>query len=274
MRERIFKINDDRDYIEIESNDFKNEKEIQNVIANNPTFILKDSEEDAPLLIKRELSVPEEFDGSGLWRLDHLFIDSDGTPILVEVKRSANSQIRREIVGQMLDYAVKASRYWTVDFLKSQLKERLINEKLDYKEVVNSFVSRFESEDEFWKSVKSKLRSREMKLVFVADEFPLTLISIIRFLSEEMATIDVYGVSIKCYKDMISAAIIESENMESKTEKEQWNKEKILESIGERCGDELRKRASQLFEWCDKNDYVENYGTTGSFRPKGLVNDI
>jgi len=36
------------------------------------------------------------------------------------VKRSANSQVRREVVGQMLDYAANAIAYWPVEQIRAE----------------------------------------------------------------------------------------------------------------------------------------------------------
>lgn len=57
------------------------------------------------LLISKEAAIPSEEGGGGRWSLDHLFVDQDAVPCLVEVKRSSDIRIRREVVGQMLDYA-------------------------------------------------------------------------------------------------------------------------------------------------------------------------
>jgi uncharacterized membrane protein len=45
--------------------------------------------------------------------IDHLFLDQDAIPTLVEIKRSANVQARREVVAQMLDYAANAATAWS-----------------------------------------------------------------------------------------------------------------------------------------------------------------
>jgi hypothetical protein len=47
-----------------------------------------------------------EPDGNGSsLSADHLFIDREGIPTLVEDKRSANPESWRQVVAQMLDYA-------------------------------------------------------------------------------------------------------------------------------------------------------------------------
>jgi len=63
------------------------------------------------LLIAREMSIPDREEGSGRWFLDHLFLDQDGVPTLVEVKRTSDTRVCRDIRWQLLDYAAKALVY-------------------------------------------------------------------------------------------------------------------------------------------------------------------
>jgi hypothetical protein len=72
------------------------------------------------LLVSRELAVPAEEGGGGRWAVDHLFLDQDGVPTIVEVKRCSDSRIRREVVGQMLDYAANAVVYWPVEDIRAR----------------------------------------------------------------------------------------------------------------------------------------------------------
>ena len=72
------------------------------------------------VLIRREMGVPSVDGGSAQWSLDHLFLDQDGIPTIVEVKRASDTRIRREVVGQILDYAANGIRYWPVESLRSE----------------------------------------------------------------------------------------------------------------------------------------------------------
>jgi len=56
------------------------------------------------------MGVPSIDGGGDRWSADHLFLDQDAIPTFVEVKRSTDTRIRREVVGQMLDYAANAIR--------------------------------------------------------------------------------------------------------------------------------------------------------------------
>lgn len=74
-------------------------------------------------LIAREQAVPDKKGGNERWSADHLFVDQDGVPTIVEVKRSENTEIRRKVVGQMLDYVAHASIFWDAESLKERFVE-------------------------------------------------------------------------------------------------------------------------------------------------------
>jgi hypothetical protein len=67
-------------------------------------------------------SLPSEEGGGGRWSVDHLLIDQDAVPTVVEVKRSTDTRIRREVVGQMLEYAANAIVYWPVETLRARFE--------------------------------------------------------------------------------------------------------------------------------------------------------
>ena len=73
------------------------------------------------ILVKREAGIGDDI-GGDRWAVDHLFLDQDGVPTLVEVKRSTDSRIRRQVVGQMLDYAANALAWWPVERLQASLE--------------------------------------------------------------------------------------------------------------------------------------------------------
>src|SRR5690349_11033923 len=89
---------------------YDTEAVLQELIAEHPQMLAGDDDASpggnasAWLLIRREASVYDEDEAASRGSLDHLFVDGNGIPTLVEVKRSSDTRIRREVVGQMLDY--------------------------------------------------------------------------------------------------------------------------------------------------------------------------
>ena len=99
------------DLVPMTEQPYESEDLLQQLLARHPQLLAGDQDSASLrrwLLISREMAVPDVQDGPGRWSLDHLFIDQDGIPTLVGVKRSTDTRIRREVVGQMLDYAANA----------------------------------------------------------------------------------------------------------------------------------------------------------------------
>ena len=86
---------------------FETETVFQELLASNPSLLAGSQiNPNVPrrwLLVRREMGIPAEEAGGDRWSIDHLFLDQDGIPTLVEVKRSTDTRLRRELVGQMLD---------------------------------------------------------------------------------------------------------------------------------------------------------------------------
>jgi len=74
------------------------------------------------LLITREMAVPSKEGGASRWSVDHLLLDHDAIPTLVEIKWSSDTCIRREVVGQMLDYAANAIVYWPIEMIRARFE--------------------------------------------------------------------------------------------------------------------------------------------------------
>jgi len=127
MSGKIFIVNDNDELAELKESKYVNEEFFQTLIEKYPQILAGDQiNPDNPrkwIFVSREMGVPSHQDGSAQWFLDHLFIDQDGIPTFVEVKRSTDSRIRREVVAQMLDYAANATQYWPIDSIIEAFKK-------------------------------------------------------------------------------------------------------------------------------------------------------
>ncbi len=107
------------------------ESELQNLLEKNLDLIPGDQvDPDDPrrwLLVKREMMVEDPGTAEGRWSLDLLMVDQDGIPTLVECKRFRDTRARREVIGQMFDYAANASFYLNQDTLTQYLEEQARN---------------------------------------------------------------------------------------------------------------------------------------------------
>lgn len=192
----IFLLRGEDDLIEMVEEPYEAEEILQTLLAKYPTLLAGSARRW--LLISREASLPSGPGGPGRWSVDHLFFDEEAVPTLIEVKRSTNTEIRREVVGQMLDYAANAVVYWPIDRLRGMFEATCARENKDAEEVVREFLGESASPDDFWSDAQTNLQAGRVRLVFVADEIPEELRRIIEFLNVQMNPAEV-GVEIKQY---------------------------------------------------------------------------
>jgi hypothetical protein len=75
------------------------------------------------LLVKREMPVPDAASGGDLYSIDFLFADQSAMPTFVERKHYRDPRARREVVGQMMEYAANGQYYWTKDTLRTYAEQ-------------------------------------------------------------------------------------------------------------------------------------------------------
>ena len=199
----IYLIQDDDKLVEMREEQYDSEELLSILLERYPSLLAGDQiNPGAPrkwLLVKREMGVPAEEGAANQWSLDHLFLDQDGIPTLVEVKRSSDTRIRREVVGQMLDYAANGVAYWPVEAIKAQFETNCQNQELDPEQALRDFLGEGADTGQFWEGVKTNLQAGKVRLVFVADQIPGELRRIVEFLNEQMKFAEVLAVGIKQY---------------------------------------------------------------------------
>ena len=194
----IFLIQQNGELLEMNEQAYDSEDLLQMLLAKYPSLLAGNQiDPKAPrkwLFIEREAGVPSAEDGGGRWSADHLFLDQDAIPTIVEVKRSTDTRIRREVVGQMLDYAANAVVYWPADRLRERFA-KTHGESAD--ERLGEFLDDQMEPEQFWQLANKNLQDRKVRLLFVADEIPTELQRIVEFLNEQMDRTEVLAVEIK-----------------------------------------------------------------------------
>jgi len=184
--------------------DFGSEADIQLLLSKYPDLLSgQQINPDDPrrwLLVAREMGVPSAEGDMDEFRLDHLFVDQDAVPTLVEVKGSWNTELRREVIGQMLDYASRAVAFWTADRLADRFSTRCSAEGLDpgaeLRRHLHSPEGERDNSPEFWRRAETNLRAGEIRLLFVADRVPESLKRVVEFLNGQMRLTEVLAVEL------------------------------------------------------------------------------
>lgn len=201
MTPGIFVIRDGGELVEMAIQPYETEDVLQKLLEDYPAVLGGEEEVSTRrfALIKREAGVAAEQGRGQRWSLDHLFVDDEAVPTFVEVKRSSDSRIRREVVGQMLDYAANGVSHWEVDILREQFESTQTAKGDDPGDVLRDLLENEQDVDGFWERVATNLKAKKVRLVFLADEIPVELRSLIEFLNEQMRTVEVLGLEVKQY---------------------------------------------------------------------------
>ena len=276
MAEKIFILDGSGNLESMEETPFAAEEILQELIANHPELLAGEQmSPDNPrrwILIAREKGIAETTDAGHRWSIDHVYIDQDAVPTLVEAKRGANTEIRRTIVGQLLEYAAHATLTWGVNDLRSIFEER----NPDHSAMVARLLDSGEDvdEDSFWSDVETNLNARNIRLLFVADEIPDSLARIVEFLNAQMPRIEVLAVEIKQFKGKTNRTLVP--NVIGRTAKSSissgtsGSRRHTRESfLGRFANDSERQAAVRLFETATRAGATLAWTTRGVSIRKG-----
>jgi len=276
---RIYILNGDSKLIAMEEATYDSESLLQKLLADHPDLLAGDQiNVEAPrrwLLVTREMAVPGEQDGSGRWSLDHLFLDQDAIPTLVEVKRSSDTRIRREVIGQMLDYAANAVAYWPVEEIKAKFESRCKEDGDNPDVELAGLLGEGQDASIFWQQVKTNLQAGRVRLLFIADEIPPELRRVVEFLNSQMDPAEVLAIEIKQFvgeniKTLVPHVLGQLKKVVVSIESRQWDEASFFLDLSQRRGEQEAGVARRLLEWANKHGLRVWWGQgkkDGSFLP-------
>ena len=284
MSEGIYLIQEDGKMVEMKNRLYDSEDKLQSMLEKYPNLLPGDQINNTDprrwLLITREAAIPSEEDGGDRWSVDHLFLDQDAIPTLVEVKRSTDTRIRREVVGQMLDYASNAVLYWPVEKIKYMFETNCQNNKENPEEKLSVFLDETKESDEFWNDLKTNLQLGRIRMLFVADEIPPELRRVVEFLNEQMDPAEVLAIEVRQFVTGKMRVIVpgiygqteltkQKKSSSSKVGK-QWNETRFFEEMSEKFEENENNAVKKIYEWSIKNKFRIKWGKgkqDGSFYP-------
>jgi hypothetical protein len=265
--------------------------ELQRLLEKNYNLLPGDqiSPEEARrwLLIKREMPVADPTTGTSRFSLDFLFGDQDATPTLVECKRFVNMESRREIVGQMIEYAANA-HLWKKEDLRSYTEESSRNQGRTLDETIRSLGSNFESSEAFFGQFVKNLEQGNIRMIFFLDESPRELESMVKFLSKQMVAGEVLLVEARQYRlngtvivvpklfgyTEETRRVIQSATAEAVGHRRKWDEISFFVDAEAKLGDDAQA-LRHLYERLVKEEFGIKWGSgkgDGSFGP--IVYDI
>ena len=191
------------------------DKELQLILEKNPCLLPSDQiNPEAPrrwLSIAREMPVQDPRTGADRWSIDFLFADQSAVPTFVECKRFEDSRARREVIGQMFEYAANGHYYWTKEMLREQAEELARK----HSTTLESWFQALQADDDldissFFERIEDNLREGQVRLVFFMEEAPVELKSVVDFLNRQMERSEVLLVEARQYQHNGTTMVVPS----------------------------------------------------------------
>jgi hypothetical protein len=264
----VFVLTDQHQLVPMKSAQFVTEDEFQTLLVKFPELLSGDAAERYTprrwLLLNREQPVPAEDGGAGRWSIDHLFVDQDGIPTLVEVKRQTDTRLRREVVGQMLDYAANAVVYWSAEQLRADFQSKYPNPE----EIIHDRLGPEIDAEVFWQNVKTNIQAGRIRLLFVADQIPSELRRIVEFLNTQMNPAEVLALELQQFegqglKTIVPVVYGQTARVikEPSRPARQWDRVSFFAALTERNDPQTFQVAEKLATWMERNADRIDFGS-------------
>lgn len=264
MGNKIFLLDENSDVQLLSESKFGSESELQLIIEKFSEVMSQGASGNLStrkwLLAKREQGVPSGENESNRWYLDHLFLDQDAIPTIIEVKRSTDTRLRREVVGQVIEYGANAVSNWNAATIRSSLQARLQTEGVSTAEALQNQLDYSGDETSFWNLVETNLRAGRIRLVFISDLIPSELERMIEFMNEQFRLTEVLGIELKLFESgskkmtlvpRIIGQSYETQQKETTSASSSSQTEKnFFDVVRAECDPDAEQVARRLLEWC------------------------
>jgi len=186
---------------------------------------------------------------------------ADYVPVVIELKRMDNRELRREVLAQLLEYM-------TAIYLEPHRVIRACQDKgMDF-------------DMESLEKLKKNIEERRIRGIILSDKIPEILKKTINLLNEELDNPEIYGVELKrlCSSDgkysvlipVLIGATTEAER--KKTTKILWTYDELYQVYKDIKDELLRRRLLDLLEWArEKGLLVEHSSSEPQFKITPII---
>ena len=271
MAGEIYLVGEGGRLVGMSEQEYESEDVLQKLLSDYPGLLAGDQiDSESPrkwILVTREASIPIDDSPAGYLSADHLFLDQDGVPTIVEVKRSTDTRIRREVVGQMLDYAANFVAFRSTEWIRAQLERAPSPDDEGAETRLHSFLGEDRSVEDFWEDVKANLERGRVRLLFVADEIPAELRRVVEFLNSQMDPAEVLAVEVKRFAGGSQTAYVPRVlGQTAKTEAKvrgarHWDEKTFFEELRTKRPEREYEAARALWDWIRSRELRPAWGS-------------
>ncbi len=209
------------------------------------------------------------------WSADNIFIDDEAVPTVVEVKRSTNTQLRREVVGQLLEYITNLRASTSADDLRSKFDDAARARDEDPETALKDALGVTMSADEYWATVGENLARGRIRGFVVADEISVELRRILEYLNDQLGDsrflalevpqfVAVSGIT-TLVPQIVAGSLEPPVKQESARASGQWDEERLIAKLveKEKGGTRAADAGRALLKWASDNGLGMRWATGG-----------
>lgn len=206
------------------------------------------------------MPVPDPSTGTNRWSIDFFIVDHKGIPTFIECKRHDDSRSRREVIGQMLDYAANGHYYWKSSEIYEYASESASKTGQSIDEYLSNLQSEIAEDESFFEMVENNLKEGQLRLIFFLEEAPQELKSIVDFLNRQMERTEVLIVEAKQYEKQKTKIVFpllfgyteQARNVKKSvtvttSSSKKWNEQTFYEALGTNFPEQV-KTAKNLMQ--------------------------
>jgi len=253
---------------------YRDEAQLQSFLAEYPTMIpFEDVSEEIPhpRVMLKEVGLP----GSG--STDIVGVDEEGGISILECKLATNPEVKRKVIGQVLEYAAFLWRkpYGFLDEVSRARLKKPLAEAM--KETLTDELLQEWSEGDFVQAVFDRLQSGDFRIVVAVDAINDELRQTIEYLTEGPSRLQIFALELTYFASgdqeilvpHLHGSIASAATARRVRPMSTWDADRFFEDMEVRkLSEDEVDRTRRLLEFCGEAAYRTWWGhgkDTGSF---------
>lgn len=277
----IYQLKENGQLAEMKSQSCDSTHSLKQLLADNPSLLAGEQIDPFDprrwLSIATQLPVPSAVYDQERGVVDHLFVDQDAMPTLVQVVTSNDHNFWELPIAKLLDYAAHGTSYWSISYLQDHFTTHWRDQCGDAENVLKDFLEAalgadlaFDPDGNlFWQQLQENLRQGKIRLVLISDRIPAPLQQLVEFLNQQMDHAEVLAVEINQYagdsgKIIIPKLIGITPSSEKKSISprpgSQWDEVAFCQELRAREATDGLVVAQRLIEWAKSRKLHFHWG--------------
>ena len=189
--------------------------------------------------------------------VDSVLVDAAAVPIIVVTKPSDSPEIRREVLGQIVEYGAAPREPWSQGNLRVEAASYWHDGTESLHDVLSPILDAEADLTKFWDKVAQNLRIGRMRPVIAGDALPVALRRAIEMINDQMTTTELLGLERASYgtddEGLVLAprVIGQSQRVIDRREpvSKVWTEPLLRRAYQEMEDRDLAQKLSQILDW-------------------------